>query len=175
MLKDKGLHIMMDNGLVMCPEHATKALPSDGISSPRKYSGNSSSFPHSQYLDKEGISTDDWRKEKETDRNCPSDLWVLLGSALSASEKDSLQEFASWTDATVAKAWAENVTHVIVGKNAGSAWSRSYEVLMALLFGKWVVTIGWIMDGLEKLIPSPETSFELRCSYDSHTSIGGNN
>ena len=53
-----------------------------------------------------------------------------------------MQEFASWTDATVVNEWTENVTHVIVGKSAGSAWSRSYEVLMALLFGKWVVTVG---------------------------------
>lgn len=57
-------------------------------------------------------------------------------------KQDSLQEFASWTDATVVNEWTENVTHVIVGKSAGSAWSRSYEVLMALLIGKWVVTVG---------------------------------
>uniref|UniRef100_A0A0E0H9P3 PHD-type domain-containing protein n=1 Tax=Oryza nivara TaxID=4536 RepID=A0A0E0H9P3_ORYNI len=219
----------VDNGCVMCPEHATMPLPCDKISSPRNESGNSSSFPQSQssieqsdsadceweypiidqwntssslsqgqssakegisavpkreidqlntscssfpegqYLDKEGISTDEYRKEKQTDhlyteRDCPSDLWVLLGSALSESEKDSLQEFASWTDATVVNEWTENVTHVIVGKSAGSAWSRSYEVLMALLFGKWVVTF----------IPSPEASFELRFSHDSRASIGGN-
>jgi BRCA1-associated RING domain protein 1 len=39
----------------------------------------------------------------------------------------------------VTNEWGEDVTHVVVGKYAGSAWSRSYEVLMGILFGKWVV------------------------------------
>uniref|UniRef100_J3M8A4 PHD-type domain-containing protein n=2 Tax=Oryza brachyantha TaxID=4533 RepID=J3M8A4_ORYBR len=228
----------VDNCFVMCPEHASEALPCDKVSSPTKENGNSSSisqsqssieqrnstgcerkdciidqrnissslpqrqssakegisavhkreidqpdtscasFPQGQYLDKEVIYTEDWRKQKQnhlyTERNCPSDLWVLLGSALSPSEKDSLKEFASWTNATVANEWTENVTHVIVGKSGDSACSRSYEVLMALLFGKWVLTIGWIMNSMEELIPSPESSFELRFSHDSRTSIGGN-
>ena len=51
----------------------------------------------------------------------------------------TLQEFAGWTDATVTNRWDKNVTHVIVGKRAGRAWSRSYEVLMAILSRKWVV------------------------------------
>jgi BRCA1-associated RING domain protein 1 len=50
-----------------------------------------------------------------------------------------MQKFASWTNATLGKKWAENVTHVILGKGAGSSWSRSFEVLMAILLGKWVV------------------------------------
>jgi hypothetical protein len=50
-----------------------------------------------------------------------------------------VQKFACWTKATLAEEWAENVTHVIVGKGAGSSWCRSFEVLMAILLGKWVV------------------------------------
>uniref|UniRef100_A0A0D9WHX9 BRCT domain-containing protein n=1 Tax=Leersia perrieri TaxID=77586 RepID=A0A0D9WHX9_9ORYZ len=137
-----------------------------------KLNTSCSSFPQGQ--DKDVISTNDRRKEKQKDhlcaeRNCSSDQWVLLGSALSASEK----EFASWTGATVVIEWTENVTHVIVGRSVGSAWSRSYEVLMALLFGKWIVTR--IMDFLVKFTASPETTFELRFSHNSHTSIDGNN
>lgn len=232
----------VENGHVLCPEHASKVLLCDKVSSPRKESDNSPSFLQSQCsvkeeisincqtedkqidqvntsnsplplglcldkqgiptihkredqqvdqlktsssslrqgqcLDKAGISADYQREEKQIDqlntsRNCPSDQWVLLGSALSASEKDSLKEFASWTDATVTKEWAKNVTHVIVGKSAGSTCSRSYEVLMAILFGQWVVTVGWIMYCLEELVPGPETSYEVKFSHDSHTSIDG--
>ncbi|KAG8068262.1 hypothetical protein GUJ93_ZPchr0005g15745 [Zizania palustris] len=226
----------VDNGSVLCPEHATKALPCDEISSPRKESGNfpqsqfsikerkstdceredhqldqhntsgsslpqgqslakqgisaahkreidqfntscSSSFPQGQYLDK-GVFNDGQKEEKQidhlyTEKKCPSDMWVLLGTALSPSEKNNLQDFASWTNATVVNAWTENVTHVIVGKSAGSKWSKSYEVLMALLFGKWVVTTDWIVDSFAKLIPCPESSYELGFGHDSHTSIGG--
>jgi BRCA1-associated RING domain protein 1 len=50
-----------------------------------------------------------------------------------------MQKFASWTNMTLAKEWGENVTHVILGKGAGTSWSRSSEVLMAILLGKWVV------------------------------------
>jgi len=53
--------------------------------------------------------------------------------------QDSLQEFACWTKARLTKEWDENVTHVIVGKGAGTSWSRSFEALMAILLGKWVV------------------------------------
>jgi BRCA1-associated RING domain protein 1 len=37
------------------------------------------------------------------------------------------------------KEWDKNVTHVIVGRGAGSSWNRSFEVLTAILLGKWVV------------------------------------
>jgi len=53
--------------------------------------------------------------------------------------QDFVQKFACWTKATLTEEWAENVTHVILGKGAGSSWSRSFEVLMAILLGKWVV------------------------------------
>ena len=56
--------------------------------------------------------------------------------------QDSLKEFASLTSSTLAEEWDKNVTHVIVGRNAGDACGRSYEVLMAILSGKWVVTAG---------------------------------
>lgn len=53
--------------------------------------------------------------------------------------QDFVEKFACWTKATLAEEWAENVTHVIVGKGAGTSWCRSFEVLMAILLGKWVV------------------------------------
>ncbi|XP_062231685.1 BRCA1-associated RING domain protein 1-like isoform X2 [Phragmites australis] len=137
---------------------------------------NYSSLPQSCHPDEEGISNACQAEETKSDQldtpSCPSDQWVLLGSSLSASEKDSLQKFGSWTDATVTKEWAKNVTHVIVGKNAGSKWSRSYEVLMAILSGKWVVQAEWIVDCLE-LRPGPEASYEVTFSNDSHRSFDG--
>ena len=53
--------------------------------------------------------------------------------------QDFVQKFACWTKATLTEEWAENVTHVVLGKGAGTSWSRSFEVLMAILLGKWVV------------------------------------
>ncbi|KAK3138439.1 hypothetical protein QOZ80_5AG0368970 [Eleusine coracana subsp. coracana] len=104
--------------------------------------------------------------------NYSSDKWVLLGSLLSASEKDFLEEFACWTKATVANEWGENVTHVIVGKHAGRAWSRSYDVLMAILFGKWIVRTEWIVDCLE-MRPDVEDSYVVTFSDDSGKPLDG--
>jgi BRCA1-associated RING domain protein 1 len=35
--------------------------------------------------------------------------------------------------------WSKDVTHVIVAKGAGGSCSRSFEVLMAIVLGRWVV------------------------------------
>uniref|UniRef100_A0A0A8YFP1 BRCT domain-containing protein n=1 Tax=Arundo donax TaxID=35708 RepID=A0A0A8YFP1_ARUDO len=142
------------------------------------YTPNSSSLPQGHHPGR-GMSNAYQREKIETDQpatsSCPWDQLVLLGLSLSASEKDSLQQFASWTNATVTKEWADNVTHVIVGKNSGSSWSRSYEVLMATLFGKWVVQVEWIVDCLE-LRPGPEASYEVTLfSNDSRRTIDGLN
>uniref|UniRef100_A0A452ZDI7 PHD-type domain-containing protein n=1 Tax=Aegilops tauschii subsp. strangulata TaxID=200361 RepID=A0A452ZDI7_AEGTS len=96
---------------------------------------SSSSLPqgvfhhYSQCLDRGRISANHRREEKLVNQSStPVDQWVLLGISLSASEKDSLKEFASLTSSTLAEEWNKNVTHVIVGRNAGDACGRSYEV-----------------------------------------------
>ncbi|PNT71034.1 hypothetical protein BRADI_2g21960v3 [Brachypodium distachyon] len=150
---------------------------------------SSSSLPQRQFSNKDGISAGYHREEKEinkpsTLRSCPSDQWVLLGAVLSESEKDSLKEFASLTNATVVDKWEKNVTHVIVGRYGDAECRRSYEVLMAILSGKWVVKAGWIEDCLGELIlgqetclsvqiPVSEISYEVKFLYGSRTSIDG--
>ncbi|KAF7007203.1 hypothetical protein CFC21_022163 [Triticum aestivum] len=146
---------------------------------------SSSSSPQGQCTDKEGISTNYRAEEKLVNQSStPLHQWVLLGIALSASEKDSLKEFASLTSSTLAEEWDKTVTHVIVGRNAGYACGTSYEVLMAILSGKWVVAAGWVVDFLverisgpnrclAKLIPSPEISYEVKFYDGPRTSIDG--
>uniref|UniRef100_A0ACD5T9Z2 Uncharacterized protein n=1 Tax=Avena sativa TaxID=4498 RepID=A0ACD5T9Z2_AVESA len=119
-----------------------------------------SSLPQGQWLDK-ALSADYQGEEKQTNKSRTLvNPWVLLGSVLSTSEKDSLEEFASLTSSTLAEEWDKNVTHVIVGRSAGTSCGKSYEVLMAILSGKWVVTAGWIVDCLAELIPGPKALAE---------------
>ncbi|KAE8817487.1 Protein BREAST CANCER SUSCEPTIBILITY 1-like protein [Hordeum vulgare] len=146
---------------------------------------SSSSLPQGQCSDKEGISTNYQREEKLVNQSSiPVDQWVLLGVALSASEKDALKEFASLTSSILAEEWDKTVTHVIVGRDAGSACGRSHEVLLAILSGKWVLAAGWVVDCLvkripgpkpclAKLIPSPEISYEVKFFDGLRTSIDG--
>ncbi|VAH20426.1 unnamed protein product [Triticum turgidum subsp. durum] len=163
-------------------------LPGDEMSSPIIETDITSAvlqnvFHHySLCSDRGRISANHRREEKLVNQSStPVDQWVLLGISLSASEKDSLKEFASLTCSTLAEEWDKNVTHVIVGRNAGDACGRSYEVLMAILSGKWVVTAGWIVDCLvepipdlktclEKPIPGPEISYEMNFCDGSCTS-----
>nr|CAB3464894.1 unnamed protein product [Digitaria exilis] len=142
----------------------------------KRKTSNLSSLPHSCHPDEEGISNAHQRKERAYQPHistCPSDQLVLLGLSLNASEKDFLQEFAYWTNAILTKQWAKNVTHVIVGKGAGSSWSRSFEVLMGILLGKWVVHFEWIADCTLETNPLPEASYEVACSMDSLRTIDG--
>uniref|UniRef100_A0ACD5TG89 Uncharacterized protein n=1 Tax=Avena sativa TaxID=4498 RepID=A0ACD5TG89_AVESA len=144
-----------------------------------------SSFSQGQCLFKEGIYADYRREERQINHSrTPMDQWVLLGSVISASEKDSLKDFASLTRSTLAEEWDKNVTHVIVGRGAGISCGKSYEVLMAILSGKWVVTAGWIVDCLAEPIPGPKTclaepiivpeiSYEVEFFDASHPSING--
>ncbi|KAM0835001.1 hypothetical protein ACQ4PT_063218 [Festuca glaucescens] len=142
------------------------------------------SLPQGQCSDK-GLSADYRREEKQTNQSSPPvNQWVLLGSVLSAFEKDSLKEFASLTSSNLAEKWDKNVTHVIVGRSASNSCGSSYEVLMAILSGKWVVRAEWIVDFLAAPIPGPkiclaelitvpEISYEVEFYYASHTSIDG--
>uniref|UniRef100_A0ACD5TGE6 Uncharacterized protein n=1 Tax=Avena sativa TaxID=4498 RepID=A0ACD5TGE6_AVESA len=137
-----------ENCHVWCPEHAPDPSEVCDVTSP---------ILQNQWSDK-GLSADYQGEEKRMNESRTLvNQWVLLGSVLSTSEKDSLEEFASLTSSTLAEEWDKNVTHVIVGRSAGISCGKSYEVLMAILSGIWVVTAGWIADCLAEPIPGPKT------------------
>ncbi|XP_039800490.1 BRCA1-associated RING domain protein 1-like isoform X4 [Panicum virgatum] len=148
-------------------KHNTSNLPSLP-----KRSHHSSCHP-----DEEGISSvykgEEIKAYQPDTSSFPSDQLVLLGLSLTASEKDSLQEFACWTNARLMKEWGENVTHAIVGKGAGTSWSRSFEALMAILLGKWVVHFEWIADCSSEMTRRPEASYEVALSMDPLRTIDG--
>ncbi|TKW26658.1 hypothetical protein SEVIR_3G204500v4 [Setaria viridis] len=143
----------------------------------KRNTSNFPSLPKSCHPYEEGISNVYKREEIKAYRadtsSCPSDQLVLLGLSLSASEKDSLQEFVRWSNGKLMKEWDKNVTHVIVGKGPGSSWNRSFEVLMAVLLGKWVIHFEWIMDCSSEMRPRPEASYEVTSSMDSLKTMDG--
>ncbi|AQK72245.1 BRCA1-associated RING domain protein 1 [Zea mays] len=163
---------------------STPCVPHNQHSHPKEEISTDSSRDHHQQIDQLQTSRSSLPlgacqgEEMESDQpdasSCPADELVLLGLCLSVDEKDFVQKFACWTKATLAEEWAENVTHVIVGKGAGSSWCRSFEVLMAILLGKWVVRFEWVADCLQ-LTPGPEASYEvLLLAASSIDSLGAN-
>lgn len=52
-----------------------------------------------------------------------------------------LVNFASDYDATVTCCWKTNVTHVIAATDGKGACKRTLKVLMAILNGRWILTM----------------------------------
>ncbi|KAI7731157.1 hypothetical protein M8C21_006565 [Ambrosia artemisiifolia] len=112
--------------LLLCPNHASHKFPREKKSKARK-----------QVTDKI-LSTN--LNQCTTLPNEGKNL-VLCGSALSAEQKFTMVDFARANGALVSKYWKDNVTHVIAATDANGACTRTLKVLMAILNGKWVVTM----------------------------------
>lgn len=52
-----------------------------------------------------------------------------------------LVKFAARCGATVSKFWRPNVTHVIASTDEKGACTRTLKVLMAMLNGRWILTM----------------------------------
>lgn len=52
-----------------------------------------------------------------------------------------LFKFATLCGGTVSKSWSPDVTHVIAATDEKGAFSRTLKVLMAILNGRWILTI----------------------------------
>lgn len=52
-----------------------------------------------------------------------------------------LVKFARMCGATVSKSWNPNVTHVMAAMDEKGACTRTLKVLMAILNGRWVLTM----------------------------------
>ncbi|KAF5754409.1 putative RNA recognition motif domain, BRCT domain, BRCA1-associated, RNA-binding domain superfamily [Helianthus annuus] len=96
---------------------------------------------------------------------------VLCGSALSAEQKFMMVDFARTNGALVSKYWKDNVTHEIAATDANGACTRTLKVLMAILNGKWVVTMEWLMACVDAGRVVNEEPYEVR--LDTHGCSGG--
>lgn len=52
-----------------------------------------------------------------------------------------LVKFARRCDATVARSWRPDITHVITATDANGACTRTMKVLMAILHGRWIISM----------------------------------
>ncbi|KAK1440833.1 hypothetical protein QVD17_06665 [Tagetes erecta] len=96
---------------------------------------------------------------------------VLCGSALSSEQKIDLANFARCNGAIVSKYWKDDVTHVIASTDSNGACTRTLKVLMAILNGKWIVTLEWLKACVEAGRIVKEEPYEIR--LDTHGCSGG--
>ncbi|KAL4577217.1 hypothetical protein LXL04_013322 [Taraxacum kok-saghyz] len=97
--------------------------------------------------------------------------YIFCGSALSPEEKSSLIEFARSNGSIVSRYWRPNVTHVIASTNSSGACTRTLKVLMAILNGKWIVTVEWVKACVEAGCLVNEEPYEVL--LDTHGCSGG--
>lgn len=55
--------------------------------------------------------------------------------------QDIISEFTKMTGVTLSKTWSPMVTHVIASANKNGACKRTLKFLMAILHGKWILSI----------------------------------
>ncbi|XP_009781615.1 BRCA1-associated RING domain protein 1 [Nicotiana sylvestris] len=151
-----------DNFVMLCPSHKSVKFPSEKSKSRKRASMEA--CPKSAPIASERLNF--W----ETSSDGPKE-WVLCGSALSPEEKYMMVKFANMCGATVCKTWNPNVTHVIAATDEKGACTRTLKVLMAILGGKWILTIDWIKACIAANCPVNEEPYEV--NLDNHGCFGG--
>ncbi|KAI3748060.1 hypothetical protein L6452_10893 [Arctium lappa] len=141
--------------LLLCPKHASHNFPGEQKSK----AGKQESV--------ERISTHLSPCKLLNGRN----KLVLCGSALSSEEKCTLVEFARSSGTIVSKYWRPNVTHVIAAVDSNGACTRTLKVLMAILNGKWIVTVEWVKACVKAGCLVNEEPYEVH--LDTHGCSGG--
>ncbi|KAI3808701.1 hypothetical protein L1987_24659 [Smallanthus sonchifolius] len=96
---------------------------------------------------------------------------VLCGSALSSEQKFTMVDFARRNGALVSRYWKDDVTHVIAATDSNGACTRTLKVLMAILNGKWIVTMEWLKACVEAGHIVKEEPYEVH--LDTHGCSGG--
>ncbi|KAF8401959.1 hypothetical protein HHK36_012910 [Tetracentron sinense] len=148
--------------LVLCPTHSSLKFPNE-----RSKSVKNKGMDHSSVTQ----ITCQQSNKFWTASSCAAKEWVLCGSALSAEDKILLAKFASMTGVTVSKFWKPNITHVIAATDEMGSCSRTLKVLMAILNGRWVLTIDWVKACLEAMRAVDEEPYEV--SRDIHGCLDG--
>ncbi|KAJ4822764.1 hypothetical protein Tsubulata_004156 [Turnera subulata] len=149
-----------ENFLVLCPAHASVKFPCEK-SKPKNHKSQGCPVP-STIVPQQSSFWDGSSGAKE---------WAFCGSALCSEDKRLLVEFGNMIGVPVTKFWKPNVTHVIAATDTEGACTRTLKVLMAILNGKWVITIDWIKACMQSMRPVDEEPYEV--SLDNHGSRDG--
>ncbi|KAG8389172.1 hypothetical protein BUALT_Bualt02G0201400 [Buddleja alternifolia] len=146
-----------DDFVMLCPIHKSIKFPREKSNSKKRHNGEKCSLS-SQIVPKQ---LDFWATSPGGSRE-----WFFCGSALSSEEKCLMVKFATICGATACKFWNPRVTHVIAATDANGAYSRTLKVLMAILDGKWILTMDWVKACVEANCHVSEERFEV--NLDNH-------
>ncbi|XP_072955600.1 BRCA1-associated RING domain protein 1 [Typha angustifolia] len=157
--------------LLLCPAHSSHKLPCDRSKTKDKIKAKRQLSSSNLLLDDLTSSSKKQSDEVWAASSSLTREWMICGSALSSKDKEILDDFVNLTGVSVANNWKPNVTHVIAATDERGACGRTLKVLMAILGGKWVLTVDWLQACLEARHPVSEEPYEI--SYDVHGSFDG--
>uniref|UniRef100_A0A251JLN8 RING-type E3 ubiquitin transferase BRCA1 n=1 Tax=Manihot esculenta TaxID=3983 RepID=A0A251JLN8_MANES len=151
-----------DDFLVLCPSHSSVRFPSE-----KKFKSKKHNLEHCHVPTQIAPKQSNFLSESLHG----AEEWVFCGSALSSEEKCLLVEFGSMIGVPVTKFWKQNVTHVIAATDTKGACTRTLKVLMAILNGRWVLTIDWVKACMKSMCPVDEEPYEV--GLDNHGCCNG--
>ncbi|KAM0822445.1 hypothetical protein ACQ4PT_071484 [Festuca glaucescens] len=154
-----------ENFVMLCPLHQSSKLPNE-ISEPQKQSKRIIAPKCPSQVKSSQDCNNNWKWPSGSTQK-----WVLCCSALSAAEKGVVSEFAKLASLPISTSWSPSVTHVIASTDLSGACKRTLKFLMAILNGKWIVSIDWVKACMDHMEPVDETKFEV--TTDVHGVTGG--
>ncbi|KAM0872487.1 hypothetical protein ACQ4PT_038698 [Festuca glaucescens] len=154
-----------ENFVMLCPLHQSSKLPNE-ISEPQKQSKRIIAPKCPSQVKSSQDCNNNWKWPSGSTQK-----WVLCCSALSAAEKGVVSEFAKLAGLPISTSWSPSVTHVIASTDLSGACKRTLKFLMAILNGKWIVSIDWVKACMDHMEPVDETKFEV--ATDVHGVTGG--
>ncbi|KAI3741559.1 hypothetical protein L1987_59233 [Smallanthus sonchifolius] len=160
-----------DNFVMLCPLHASQKLPNEACGSQLK--DKKKYVPKRQAIIKQSQANVD-------DTAGTTSRWESHGlftkmliccSALTSTEKETIEKFEKLSGVTILKKWDSRVTHVIASVDENGACRRTLKYLMGIIEGKWILNIEWIKACLEVKKPVDEQLYEI--NVDIHGFKGG--
>ncbi|KAJ4754588.1 Protein BREAST CANCER SUSCEPTIBILITY 1-like protein [Rhynchospora pubera] len=148
-----------ENFVMLCPLHHDSKLPME-LSEPQKQISKRRAPKEVSSRSSAKILASKSGKEWSWLSGSPC-KWVLTCSSLSAEEKGLVSEFSRLIGAPISSSWSQNVTHVITSTNEAGACKRTLKYLMAILSGKWILTLDWIKACMDAREPVSEEKFEV--------------
>ncbi|XP_050369496.1 protein BREAST CANCER SUSCEPTIBILITY 1 homolog [Argentina anserina] len=149
-----------DNFVMLCPIHASSKLPNESSESQaRKKKSNPTKQPGADY---NKVHVNQENNTSQDLKFCGSSKkLVLCCSTLTNAEREYVTEFERLSGLTVLKKWDFSITHVVVPTDENGACRRTLKVLMGILEGKWILSMGWIKACLEAKKLVNEEPYEI--------------
>ncbi|KAF0925258.1 hypothetical protein E2562_015971 [Oryza meyeriana var. granulata] len=144
-----------ENFVMLCPLHRSSKLPNEN-SERQKQPKRKITLKGPSQVGSNQDCGNNWKWPSGSPQK-----WVLCCSSLSAAEKEVVSEFAKLAAVPISASWSPSVTHVIASTDLSGACKRTLKFLMAILNGRWIVSIDWVKTCMERMEPIDEQKFEV--------------